>query len=104
MSLSRFVRWLDSLELPALRQFFGEPVSDSVAITIYVALLDEGIDVWRPVGAIKLGDGLYRILPPAPDPNLETLEFQPGDVVRCELRTLSEGRVLVATARVGAAG
>jgi hypothetical protein len=30
--------------------------------TIYVALLDEGVDVWRPVKARRLPSGVYLIL------------------------------------------
>jgi hypothetical protein len=30
--------------------------------TIYVELLDEGVEVWRPVEAERRHDGLYRIL------------------------------------------
>jgi hypothetical protein len=30
--------------------------------TIYVALLDEGIEVWRPVKARRLPDGTYLML------------------------------------------
>ena len=35
--------------------------------TIYVALLDEGIDVWRPVEAERLSPDRYRILYPPCD-------------------------------------
>ncbi len=29
---------------------------------IYVRLVNEGVDVWRPVRAIRLRDDIYRIL------------------------------------------
>ena len=50
--------------------------------TIYVALLNEGTPCWRPVEAVALGDGIFRIAGVSPDG--EDWEFQPGDVVRCE--------------------
>jgi hypothetical protein len=65
--------------------------------TIYVALKDEGVDVWRPVEATDQGESIYRIND-APTPPTETWEFPPGTRVRCEQRELSDGRVLVAVA------
>lgn len=67
---------------------------------IYVALLDEGTDVWRPVKAENLGSGLYRILDQPYEPANETWQFVPGDLVNCEVIHLSEGPVLAATQRV----
>lgn len=67
---------------------------------IYVALLDEGTDVWRPVEAENLGSGRYRILDQPYDPANEMWQFVPGDLVRCEVIHLSEGPVLAATQRV----
>jgi hypothetical protein len=64
---------------------------------VYVKLLDEGVDVWRPVEATALADGRYRLEPTVDyDPELETWEFLPGSTVRCELRRLSSGPALVA--------
>ena len=60
-------------------------------ITIYVFLLDEGTDVWRPIEAIPVGDGVYRIVSENPDPEAEHWQFSTGDLVRCELKSLSEG-------------
>lgn len=65
--------------------------------TIYVALKDEGVDVWRPVEAVSEGERVYR-LAGAAAPADETWEFPPGSRVRCEWRDLSEGRALVAVA------
>jgi hypothetical protein len=61
---------------------------------IYVELLDEGVDVWRPVDAVQLEDGWYRITGVKADPD-ERWAFDTGDVVRCELRLLSRGHALV---------
>jgi hypothetical protein len=62
---------------------------------IYVYLLDEGTDVWRPVDAEKVADDLYRLIGSPPD-DTENWEFQTGSVVRVENRTLSDGPALVA--------
>ena len=51
--------------------------------TIYVALLDEGIDVWRPVAARKLAPDTYLILDRNYDRKVETWQFEPGTLVRC---------------------
>ena len=65
--------------------------------TIYVALKDEAVDVWRPVEAASEGGSIYRIADGA-EPADETWEFSPGSRVRCEWRELSDGRALVAVA------
>ena len=55
--------------------------------TIHVYLLDEGVDVWRPVLAQHLRDDLYRIVVSPPDG--EVWEFNHGDVVRCRRQSMS---------------
>jgi hypothetical protein len=67
--------------------------------TIYVKLLDEGVDAWRPVAAEQTGETEYTILGAAPDPELERWEFRPGDRVQCASVERFEGRVLVAVSR-----
>jgi hypothetical protein len=64
---------------------------------IYVALKDEGVDVWRPVEATHEGESIYRIADAA-TPETEAWEFPPGSRVRCEQRELSDGDALVAVA------
>jgi hypothetical protein len=64
--------------------------------TIYMPLVDEGTDVWRSVLAERLEAGLYRIVGPVPE--TEKWQFAPGSTVRVEMRRLSEGEMLVATA------
>jgi hypothetical protein len=59
---------------------------------VYVRLLNEGIDVWRPVSATQLSDGTYRLLePPGYDPEVETWEFPPHSIVRCAPKRFSDG-------------
>jgi len=55
--------------------------------TVYVALLDEGVAVWRPVAAERVGPDLFRLAGPVPDG--ERWEFQPGAVVRCRAHAFS---------------
>jgi hypothetical protein len=51
---------------------------------IYIELLEEGTDSWRPTMAEALGDNLFRVLPtPNYDPYDELWAFLPGSVVRC---------------------
>jgi hypothetical protein len=52
--------------------------------------VNEGVDVWRPVHAERVADGLYRLTGEQPDD--EAWPFAVGDVVRCEKRTLSGDR------------
>lgn len=60
-------------------------------VQIYVALLDEEVDVWRPVDALPVGPGEYRIVSHNLDPEDEHWEFQQGEVVRCYPKTFSGG-------------
>lgn len=66
---------------------------------IFVGLVGEGIDVWRPVHAEHLHDNIYRITDQPYDRAVETWEFEPGDEVACELIASSGGRILAATSR-----
>ena len=59
---------------------------------IFVKLLDENIDCWRPVEAIAEHHDCYLIVGPDEDQELERWEFHVGEVVRCK----SEGGELVA--------
>jgi hypothetical protein len=68
---------------------------------IYVALLDEGVNVWRPVQAERLRDSMYRILDQHYDRSIETWQFGPGDVVLCEMVESSDGLILAATKKAG---
>jgi hypothetical protein len=67
-------------------------------LVIFLPLLNEGTDVWRPVEAEPLGGGLYRVLGDAPED--ETWAHAPGSTVRCELKVFSDGtEALAATGR-----
>ena len=59
--------------------------------TIYVRLLDEGVDVWRPVRAETLRGERYRIISENTDPEDEKWEFKTGDVVHCVEKELMDG-------------
>jgi hypothetical protein len=66
---------------------------------VHVALLDEGVNVWRPVPGRKLRDNVYELLRPADyDPDDEKWEFPPGSIVQCAPRTTSSGTILAAVA------
>jgi hypothetical protein len=53
--------------------------------TIFVRLLGEAVDCWRPVAAIDHSPSGYRIVGPEPTPD-EEWEFRIGEVVRCRER------------------
>ena len=71
----------------------------SPSVEIYMKLLDEGVDVWRPVLAEFLHDDIYSIIDQPYDRETEIWEFEPGDEVVCEVIDLYEGRTLAATHR-----
>jgi hypothetical protein len=66
--------------------------------TVHVRLLGEGVDVWRPVPAERLGDSTYRLGEALP-PMDEAWSFSPGDVVVVER---GETEALIAVARATA--
>jgi hypothetical protein len=63
---------------------------------VYVELLGEGVEVWRPVDAVSEGGGVYRLPDTAPPD--EAWAVPPGSRVRCETRPLSGDVVQVVCA------
>jgi hypothetical protein len=61
---------------------------------IYVPLLEEGTDVWRPTSAEHITEDVYRITGEAPED--ERWKFSCGQLVRCRQQKLSGGDSLVA--------
>ena len=59
--------------------------------TIYVGLLDEGTDVWRPVLAEQIGPNIFQIPQETEIPEEEIWEYQPGSKVRCREGEFMEG-------------
>jgi hypothetical protein len=68
---------------------------------IFVSLLDEQIDVRRPVQAEHVHDNVYTITDQPYDRQVETWQFEPGEEVVCELVDSNEGRILAAMRRAG---
>jgi CRP-like cAMP-binding protein len=58
--------------------------------TIYVCLPDKGVNVWRPVKAMKIRNNVYKIVSENPNSEDERWQFSTGDLVRCEIKALSE--------------
>ena len=79
------------------------PQDTDTEAVVYVRLLDEGTDVWRPARATALPDRTFRLLEPEGyNPNAERWEFPPSTKVRCVTRTFTDGdEGLVAVARAG---
>ena len=71
-----------------------------MATTLYVYLLEEGTDVWRPVSAEPVGEDHYRILSVNESRRDENWEFPTGSVVRAEYKNLTDGKTLVAVEAV----
>ena len=69
--------------------------------TIYIRLMDESVDVWRPVSARQVGGEIYIIDANAALPRGEAWEFTPGPRVRCQWRTFAEGEGFAAVELAG---
>lgn len=65
---------------------------------VHVRILDDAVDVWRPVKARAVSDHVFR-LSEDPAPSDERWAFAPGDEVVVERRTDGDEDVLVAVAR-----
>ena len=71
--------------------------SSTEVVSVYVRLLEEGIEVSRPTEALNLGNGIYEIRPtPDYSPENETWEFIPGSKVGLEKRARGMGTYMVA--------
>jgi hypothetical protein len=65
----------------------------STDAVVFVRLLDEGVDVWRPVPAAALSDGTFRLGQPNDyDPETEHWEFPPHTRVRCQTTRFAGGK------------
>lgn len=65
---------------------------------IYVLLLDEGLDVWRPVRAIEISPACFKIIESESQESGEIWQFNEGQEVLVENRLLDGEEVLVAVA------
>jgi hypothetical protein len=70
------------------------PPRSGKEVSIYVNMLDEGMNVLRAVRAEHLGRDFYVIVDEMPAD--EKWEYVPGQVVRCHKKNLSGGKGLVA--------
>lgn len=77
--------------------------SSTEPTSVHVRIINEAVDVWRPVPARQVSEAVYQ-LADAPRPEDEAWAFQPGDTVVVERRGRSraQGTVLVAVARASA--
>jgi hypothetical protein len=56
---------------------------------VFVRLLDEGTDAFRPVPAVLVKEALYRLGGAVPED--ESWEFLPGTTVRCHQHRFADG-------------
>ena len=70
-------------------------------IEVFVQLLNEGTEVYRPTKGVLLAPDVVRLLEtPGYDPELEEWEFAPGSAVGCVLERRCSGLVLIARERL----
>jgi len=56
---------------------------------VYIYLLDEGVECWRPVEAIHHSGNVYKIVGTRPDD--ESWPFFENDCVHCKRHTFQNG-------------
>lgn len=65
-------------------------MTEQKTVEVYVELLEEGTDTWRPTQAVDLGNGAYKLLAtPDYDPENEIWAFLPGSIVKCRKSDMS---------------
>lgn len=64
--------------------------------TIYVKLLDEGTEVFRPVPSVEVETNVYKLGSLESTEGDEKWEFEPGSIVTVENRILGDESVPVA--------
>ena len=76
-------------------------VEEVMSDTIYVYLLNEGTDVWRPVPSQHVSGDIYVLgqVEGVAVPDDEEWEFPPGTRVKVEKQSLAIGPSLVAVAQ-----
>jgi hypothetical protein len=60
------------------------------------ALLNEGVDVWRPVAARRISGDTYLIADQDYDRDAETWKLEPGTAARCRKEQREGRQILVA--------
>ena len=66
-------------------------VKDLSTETIYIPLLDEGTDVFRPAKGRKIEDMVYEVIEPDDyDSDDEKWKFPPGSIVKCQREVRGE--------------
>ena len=61
----------------------------NVSTRIFISLLNEGTDCWRPANAKEHGEGVFEILGIIPAG--EEWQFAPGMRVRCQTKQFADG-------------
>jgi hypothetical protein len=100
INLTNLGAWLHdgTLAMTTVREWVQGPLaaaSQGRVVTVFMPLLDEGVEVWRPVEAEALPSGWYRIKSINEQPDNETWAFDTNGVVVCQHRQLSGGEALV---------
>jgi len=76
-------------------------IKNTSSVIIYIPLLDEGTPVLRPTTGEFLSNGIYRVLPTEGyNPTDEKWQFIPGEIVKCEIKTIEGNEILVATEKL----
>jgi hypothetical protein len=68
--------------------------------TIYIPLLHEGIEVYRPTAGLRLRENIYQVLPTEHyGSDDECWQFVPGSVVECAMEFRNGQEILIAKKR-----
>jgi hypothetical protein len=79
----------------------AEMASSTKIIELYMPLLNEGTEVFRPTTGVLLGSDVVQVLATADyDPTNEEWAFPPGSKVRCVSETRGGQMLMIARQRM----
>jgi hypothetical protein len=83
------------LTLPPRRHRGTQKIKAEISVdrmekTIYMPLVGEGTECWRPVRAVPLGDDVFEVIDRIPES--ESWDFAPFSRVRCRDKVFADGK------------
>ncbi len=75
--------------------------NEKVEVKVYVPLLNEGVDVWKPLKALHQKENIYKIVSENSSSSDELWQYNLNDLVKCKTKKFEDGKVaLVAYERI----
>lgn len=67
--------------------------NEEVETQVYVPLLNEDMDVWKPLNALHQKENIYKIVSENSSPTDELWQYNLNDLVKCKTKKFEDGKV-----------